>query len=78
LLFAGAFQVAVAEAFQATAVTESGTEGAALIAAADEAVEAAEAPMTFVAVTSNVFAVKLADVKLVVGDPGVVTLVKII
>ena len=54
MLFAGAFQVAAAEAFPATAVTESGTEGAALIAAADEAVEAAEAPITFVAATLNV------------------------
>ena len=54
LMFAGGFHDGVAEALPATAVTESGTEGTALIAAADEALEAAEGPIAFVANTLNV------------------------
>jgi hypothetical protein len=54
LIFAGAPQVTVADAFAATAVTESGTDGAAFTAAAVEAVDAAEVPAALVAVTLNV------------------------
>ena len=54
LIFAGAFHDGVAVAFPATAVTESGTDGAALIAAAGEALEAVEGPIAFVAITLKV------------------------
>ena len=53
-MFAGASQFAVAEAFDATAVTFSGADGAALIAAELEALEAADVPTALVAVTLNV------------------------
>jgi hypothetical protein len=54
LIFAGGSHDAVAVAFPAVAVTESGTEGAALIAAAGEALEAVEGPIAFVAITLKV------------------------
>ena len=54
LIFAGGFHDGVAEALPATAVTESGTEGAALIAAAADALEAAEGPIALVANTLKV------------------------
>jgi len=54
LLFAGAPQVTVADAFAATAVTDSGADGAAFIAAAADAVDAADVPAVLVAVTLNV------------------------
>ena len=54
LIFAGGSHEGVAVAFPAVAVTESGTEGTALIAAAGEAVEAVEDPIAFVAITLNV------------------------
>jgi hypothetical protein len=54
LILAGGSHDGVAVAFPAVAVTESGTEGAALIAAAGEAVEAVEDPIAFVAVTLKV------------------------
>ena len=44
----------MAEAFPATALTESGTDGTALIAAAGEALDASEGPLAFVAITLNV------------------------
>jgi hypothetical protein len=53
-MLAGAPQVTAADAFAATALTESGTEGTAFIAAAAEAVDAAEVPIALVAVTLNV------------------------
>ena len=54
LIFAGAFHEGVAVVFPATAGTESGTDGAALIAAAGEAVDADEFPIALVAITLNV------------------------
>ena len=54
LLYAGAFHDAVAEAFPAVAVTESGTDGTAFIAAAGDAADSVEAPIAFVAKTLNV------------------------
>jgi hypothetical protein len=54
LLFAGGFHSTVADASPATAVTESGTDGAALIATHAEAVDAAEGPAALVAATLNV------------------------
>jgi hypothetical protein len=53
-MLAGAPHVTATEAFAASAVTESGTDGTAFIAEAVEAVEAAEVPITLVAVTLNV------------------------
>jgi hypothetical protein len=53
-MFAGASQEAVADAFDATAVTFNGADGAALIAAELEALEAEDVPTAFVAVTLNV------------------------
>jgi hypothetical protein len=53
-MLTGTPQETVADAFEATAVTLIGTEGGALIAASDEAVEGEEVPATFVAVTLNV------------------------
>lgn len=54
LLFAGDPQETVADAFPATAVTESGTDGAAFTAVAVDAVDATEVPAALVAVTLNV------------------------
>jgi hypothetical protein len=54
LIFAGGSHDGVAVAFPAIAVTESGTDGTALIAAAGEALEAAEDAIAFVAVTLKV------------------------
>ena len=54
LIFAGAFHDGVAVAFPAIAVTESGADGTALIAAAGEAIDAAEGPIAFVAITLKV------------------------
>jgi hypothetical protein len=54
LLFAGAPQVTVADAFAATADTDSGADGAAFIAAAADAVDAAEVPAELIAITLNV------------------------
>ena len=54
MIFAGGSHDAVAVAFPGIAVTESGTEGAALIAAAGEALDAVEGPIAFVAITLNV------------------------
>ena len=53
-MFAGDPQETVAAAFPATAVTESGTDGAAFIAAVVEAVDAKDVPAALVAVTLNV------------------------
>jgi hypothetical protein len=54
LIFAGAFHDGVAVAFPAIAVTDSGTDGAALIAAAGEAIDAVDDPIAFVAITLKV------------------------
>jgi hypothetical protein len=54
LLFAGDPQEIVADAFPATAVTESGTDGAAFTEAAVEAADARDVPTALVAVTLNV------------------------
>jgi hypothetical protein len=53
-MLAGASQEAVADAFDATAVTFNGADGAALMAAELEALEAGDVPTAFVAVTLNV------------------------
>ena len=54
LLLTGASQETVARAFVATAVALIGTDGAAMIAASEEAVEGEEVPAVLVAVTLNV------------------------
>ena len=54
LLLMGASQETVARAFAATAVTLIGTDGAAMIAASEEAVDGEEVPAMLVAVTLNV------------------------
>jgi hypothetical protein len=54
LMLTGTPQETVADAFDATADTLIGADGAALIAASDEAVEGEEVPATFVADTLNV------------------------
>ena len=54
LIFAGGSHDGVAVAFPAIAVTDSGTDGAALIAAAGDALEAVEGPIAFVAITLKV------------------------
>ena len=54
LIFTGASQLAVADAFDATAVTLGGADGAAFIEVALEALEADEVPTALVAVTLNV------------------------
>jgi hypothetical protein len=53
-MLTGTPQETVADAFDATADTLIGADGAALIAASDEAVEGEEVPATFVADTLNV------------------------
>jgi len=50
----GASQVTAADAFDATAVTLTGTDGAAFMATPDEASEASEVPAVLVAVTLKV------------------------
>ena len=54
LIFAGDSQETVVDAFAATAATESGTDGAAFTATADDAVDAVDVPAALVAVTLNV------------------------
>jgi hypothetical protein len=54
LLLMGTSQDTVAEASDATAVTFIGTDGAAMIAASEEAVDGEEVPAMLVAVTLNV------------------------
>jgi len=54
-MLTGASQVTAADAFDATAVTLTGTDGAAFMATPDEASEASEVPAVLVAVTLNVY-----------------------
>ena len=54
LTLMGASQETVAVSFAATAVTLIGTDGEAIIAASEEAVEGEEVPAVLVAVTLNV------------------------
>lgn len=54
LILMGASQETVAVSFDATAVTLIGTDGGAMIAASEEAVEGEEVPAVLVAVTLNV------------------------
>jgi hypothetical protein len=54
-VFSGASQVTAAAAFDATAVTLIGTDGAAFMATPDEASEASEVPALLVAVTLKVY-----------------------